>query len=385
MAQPLMPYGRQWVTDEDIAAVAEVLRSDLITQGPISDGFERTVAEYCGAEHAVAVSNGTAALHLAVMAMGLDSDGLLWTTPNTFVASANCARFVGADVDFVDIDPATLNMSPDALQAKLEAAEKSGGLPDIVVPVHFAGASCDMVRIRELSDRYGFRVLEDAAHGIGGKYRGAPIGSCRHSDMTTFSFHPVKIVTTGEGGMVVTNDEELAHKARLLHVHGITRDESIMRGEPDGPWYYQQLALGHNFRITDIQAALGISQMKRIDEFIERRNAIAAAYREAFVSLPVTCQTVPEDALSAYHLFVITLDRHDRREVYDRLREHGIGSAVHYIPVHLQPYYRDLGFKPGDFPNAEDYYARAITLPMYPMMSDDDVATVVAALTTVLD
>lgn len=380
----MIPYGRQWVTEDDIAAVAEVLRSDLITQGPVSDGFERVVAEYCGAEYAVAVSNGTAALHLAVIAMGLDSDGLLWTTPNTFVASANCARFVGADVDFVDMDPATFNMSPDALQDKLEAAEKSGRLPDIVVPVHFAGASCDMVRIHELSERYGFQILEDAAHAIGGKYHGAPVGSCKHSDMTTFSFHPVKIVTTGEGGMVVTNDEGLAHKARLLHVHGITRDESIMRGESDGPWYYQQLALGHNFRITDIQAALGISQMKRIGEFIARRNAIAATYREAFLSLPVACQAVADDALSAYHLFVVTLDHHDRCEVYDRLREHGVGSAVHYIPVHLQPYYRDLGFKAGDFPNAEDYYARAITLPMYPMMSDDDIETVVQALTAVL-
>lgn len=378
----MIPYGRQWVTEEDIAAVTEVLRSDLITQGPMSDRFERDVADYCGARYAVAVSSGTAALHLAVMAMGLGPGGLLWTTPITFVASANCARFVGADVDFVDIDPNTLNMCPDALAAKLETADRAGRLPDVVVPVHFAGASCDMVRIRELADRYGFRIIEDAAHGIGGKLGDAAIGSCRHSDMTTFSFHPVKIITTGEGGLLLTNDEHLAQQARLLHTHGVTRDESLMQSESDGPWYYQQITLGYNFRITDIQAALGVSQLKRIDQFIARRNEIAAAYLAAFADMPVRCQHVPEGVLSAYHLFVIELERGNRLEVYNRLRDLGVGSAVHYIPVHLQPYYRDLGFEPGDFPNAERYYSRAITLPMYPMMSDGEIAEVLAAVRT---
>jgi len=380
----VIPYGRQWISEEDIQAVVDVLRSDLITQGPMSDMFERTVADYCGAEYAVAVANGTAALHLAVMALDLGPGGLLWTSPNTFVASANCARFVGADVDFVDIDPTTLNMSVDALAAKLDAAEKAGRLPDVVVPVHFAGASCDMTRIRELAERYGFKVVEDAAHGIGGKYRGTAVGSCAYSDVTTFSFHPVKIVTTGEGGLVLTNDERVARQARLIHTHGVTRDESLMSWASDGPWYYQQVELGYNFRITDIQAALGVSQMKRIDDFIERRNEIAKEYLDAFAGMPVRCQHVPDDVVSAYHLFVIELDHHDRAVVYDRLRELGVGSAVHYIPVHLQPYYRDLGFMPGDFPNAEDYYARCVTLPMYPMMTESDVATVIKALAIVL-
>jgi len=380
----MIPYGRQWISEEDIAAVVDVLRSDLITQGPMSDCFERTVADYCGADHAVAVANGTAALHLACLALGLRQGGLLWTTPITFVASANCARYVGADVDFVDIDPGTLNMSTLALAEKLEVAERAGRLPDVVVPVHFGGASCDMASIRGLADQYGFKILEDAAHGIGGRYREAKVGSCAYSDATTFSFHPVKIVTTGEGGLVLTNDEEVAAQARLLHTHGVTRDESLMQGPSEGPWYYQQIGLGYNFRLTDIQAALGVSQMKRIDEFIRRRNQIAALYTEAFADLPLRCQSVPADVQSAYHLFVVRLERHDRAEVYDRLRELGVGSAVHYIPVHLQPYYRDLGFNPGDFPNAEDYYAGAMTLPMYPMLTDEDVETVVMALTATL-
>lgn len=380
----MIPYGRQWISEEDIAAVVDVLRSDLITQGPMSDEFERVVAEYCGTRYAVAVSNGTAALHLAVMALGLGPGGLLWTTPITFVASANCARFVGADVDFVDIDPDTLNMSVEALAAKLEQAEQTGRLPNVVVPVHFAGASCDMAAIRRLADRYGFRIIEDAAHGIGGSYRGARVGSCQYSDITTFSFHPVKIVTTGEGGLVLTNDEHIAKQARLLHTHGVTRDESLMAGASHGPWYYEQVALGHNFRITDIQAALGVSQMSRIDQFIARRNEIAARYRAAFEQLPVRCQQVPDDVLSAYHLFVIELEQHDRAAVYQQLREHGVGSAVHYIPVHTQPYYQSLGFQHGDFPNAEKYYSRCITLPDFPLMTSDDVEHVVDAVIRVL-
>lgn len=380
----MIHYGRQSISEDDIAAVSEVLRSDLITQGPKSDEFERIVAEYCGVKHAIAVANGTAALHLAVLVLGLDRGGLLWTSPNTFVASANCARYVGADVDFVDIDPDTLNMSVEALERKLQAAKNSGRLPDVVVPVHFAGASCDMARIRDLADRYGFKIIEDAAHGIGGSYRDTMIGSCTYSDVTTFSFHPVKIVTTGEGGMVLTNDDAIADKARLLHTHGITRDESLMRWEPDGPWYYQQIDLGYNFRLTDIQSALGISQMQRIDAFVDRRNEIAQRYLEAFADLPVRCQTVPDFTRSSYHLFVVELEHHDRATIYDRLRELGVGSAVHYIPVHLQPYYRDLGFAPGDFPNAEGYYSRTITLPMYPSLSDEDVEAVVSALRTAL-
>ena len=380
----MIPYGRQSISENDIAAVVDVLRSPLITQGPVATQFEQAVAEYCGAKYAVAVSNGTAALHVAVMALGLGPGGLLWTSPNTFVASANCARYVGADVDFVDIDPASLNMSVEALAAKLEVADRMGRLPDVVVPVDFAGASCDMEAVREIADRYGFRILEDASHAIGGRYKGEPVGSCRYSDITTFSFHPVKIITSGEGGLVLTNDEELANRARRLHTHGVTRDESLMRGESDGPWYYQQIELGYNYRITDMQAALALSQMGRLDQFVERRNEIAARYRKALAELPVRVQVVPGDVHSAYHLFVIEFERHSRAEIYDRLREHGIGSAVHYIPVHLQPYYRDLGYQRGDFPNAEAYYDRAITLPCYPDLTEEEQDAVISELRRVL-
>jgi UDP-4-amino-4,6-dideoxy-N-acetyl-beta-L-altrosamine transaminase len=376
----VIPYGRQSISEEDIAAVVEVLRSDLITQGPVAGHFEQAVAKYCGVKHAVAVANGTAALHLACLALDLGPGGLLWTSPNTFVASANCARYVGADVDFVDIDPQTYNMSVDALAEKLEDADRAGQLPDVVVPVDFAGASCDMVAIRALADRYGFRVLEDASHAIGGRYHDEPVGSCRYSDATTFSFHPVKIITTGEGGMILTNDAALADRARMLHTHGITRDEALMRGASEGLWYYQQLELGYNYRITDMQAALGLSQMGRVDAFVARRNEIAERYLEAFADLPARCQMVPAEAYSAYHLFVIEALERDRTDLYYRLRELDVGSAVHYIPVHLQPYYRDLGFAPGDFPNAEAYYARAVTLPLYPAMDDRDVEAVIRAL-----
>lgn len=380
----MIPYGRQWISDEDIEAVVDVLRSDFLTQGPAIPAFEHAVAEYCGTKHAVAVSNGTAALHLSCLAFDLGPGGRLWTTPITFVASANCARYVGADVDFVDIDPATLNMSVDSLAEKLEVAEKAGLLPDLVVPVHFGGASCDMAPIRELSARYGFRVLEDASHAVGGRYLGRPVGCCDHSDAVVFSFHPVKIVTTGEGGMVLTNDDALADRVRLLRTHGITREESLMRGASEGGWYYQQLELGYNYRITDLQAALGVSQLTRIDEFVARRNEIAARYREAFASMDVRSQTVREGVYSAYHLYVIEFEQVARADAFERLREAGLGVNVHYIPVHLQPYYRDLGFAPGDFPNAEAYYGRAVTLPLYPAMTDADVDAVIDAVRNVL-
>jgi UDP-4-amino-4,6-dideoxy-N-acetyl-beta-L-altrosamine transaminase len=380
----VIPYGRQSISEEDIAAVVDILRSDLITQGPVAGHFEQAVAEYCGVQHAVAVANGTAALHLSCLALGLGPGGLLWTSPNTFVASANCARYVGADVDFVDIDPYTYNMSVDVLAEKLEAADRIGKLPDIVVPVDFAGASCDLVAVRALADKYGFRILEDASHAIGGRYKDEPVGSCRYSDVTTLSFHPVKIITTGEGGMILTNDATLAGRARMLHTHGITRDETLMRGASEGLWYYQQLELGYNYRITDMQAALGLSQMGRVDAFVARRNEIAARYLEAFAELPVRCQSGTAEAYSAYHLFVIEALNRDRTDLYYRLRDLGVGSAVHYIPVHLQPYYRDLGFASGDFPNAEAYYARAVTLPMYPAMCEREVKAVIEAVTTAL-
>ncbi len=379
----MIPYGRQSIDDDDIAAVVEALRSDFITQGPAIEEFERTVAEYCGVKHAVAVSNGTAALHVAVLAAGLRAGERLWTSPITFVASANCARYVGADVDFVDIDPDTLNLDPVALAEKLERAAAEGTLPKVVIPVHFGGQSCDMDRISELAERYGFTVIEDASHAIGGSWNGDKVGSCARSWMTTFSFHPVKIVTTAEGGMVTTNDEDIAERLKLFRTHGVTRDTSLMRNPSEGGWYYEQVELGYNYRLTDIQAALGTSQMRRIDGFVERRNELAARYAELLSGLPLDVQQVLPAAHSAYHLFVVRLrdeSAASRREFFDRLREAGIGANVHYIPVHLQPYYRDLGFGPGDFPVAEAYYRRAVTLPLYPAMTDADQDAVVAAV-----
>jgi UDP-4-amino-4,6-dideoxy-N-acetyl-beta-L-altrosamine transaminase len=377
----MIPYGKQWVSDEDIAAAVEVLKSDFLTQGPEIDRFERAVAEYCGVEHAVAVSNGTAALHVACMAAGLGPGDLLWTSPITFAASANCGRYVGADVDFVDIEPATLNMDVDALAAKLAVAEAEGRLPKMVVPVDFGGLSCDMRRIRELANRYGFLILEDAAHALGGRYLGEPVGSCRFSDMAMFSFHPVKSITTGEGGMIVTNDSVLADRMRLLRTHGITRDPSLMRGESEGGWYYEQVELGFNMRITDIQCALGRSQMARLDGFVSKRNELAERYRELLADLPLRWQSGTSDAYSAHHLFVVRLDdAKSRSRVFDEMRNAGVNVNVHYIPVHLQPYYRDLGFAQGDLPNAEAYYAGALTLPLYPSMSERDQDAVVAAL-----
>lgn len=368
----MIPYGRQSISEQDIAAVSEVLGSDWLTQGPAIERFERKVAEYCGAGFAVAVSNGTAALHAAVHAAGLGPGGLLWTSPVSFVASANCARYVGAEVDFVDIDPETLNMSSEALAAKLCAAEASGRLPDVVVPVHFGGSSADMRAIRELADGYGFTIVEDAAHALGGRYDETRVGSCAFGDMTTFSTHPVKLITTGEGGLVLTNDAALAERLRLFRSHGITRDPSRMTRPAPGAWYYEQIELGYNYRMTDIQAALGASQMDRLDEFVAARNERARRYDAAFAGTGIGTQLVAPGNLSAYHLYVIRVRPEVRTEVFNLLREDGIGVNVHYIPIHLQPYYRDLGFSEGMFPNAEEYYAGAITLPLFPGLTDDE-------------
>lgn len=384
----MIPYGRQDISDDDVAAVVAVLRSDWLTQGPAIERFEQAVAQYCGAQYAVAVSNATAALHIACLAAGLGPGDALWTSPNTFVASANCALYCGARPDFVDIDPATLNIGVDALAQRLAEAQQRGALPKVLVPVHFAGQPCDMRRIGALAKQYGIAVIEDASHAIGGRYLDAAVGSCQFSDMTVFSFHPVKIVTTGEGGMVLTNNRQLYEKLLLLRSHGITRNPDAMQGAPDGPWYYEQVALGFNYRMTDLQAALGASQMGRIDQFVERRQALARRYAVLLRGLPLVLPVEHPDASSATHLYVIRLRlgaiKASHREVFEGLRARAIGVNLHYIPVHTQPYYRALGFAPGDFPHAEQYYREAISLPMFPGLDEAAQDQVVAALREVL-
>ena len=384
MTAKAIPYGHQSVSEADVAAVIEVLKSEWLTQGPAVERFERAVADACGAGYSVAVNSGTSALHIACLAKGLGPGDVLWTSPNTFVASANCALYCGARVDFVDIDPRTYNMSVACLEEKLRKAEPSGGLPKIVIPVHFAGQSCEMARIRELSREYGFAVIEDASHAIGGGYRGTDIGSCVFSDMTVFSYHPVKIITTGEGGMVLTNRQDVYERLVLFRSHGITRNPGAMLGKSHGPWYYQQVELGFNYRMNDIQAALGASQLHRLKEFVERRRLLAQRYNSAFMDMPVEVPWQHPDADSAYHLYVLRLKTEEagksRRQVFEDLRAAGIGVNVHYIPVHLQPYYRRLGFQPGDFPEAEKYYDEAITLPLFAGLSEEDQDYVIDAV-----
>lgn len=378
-------YGRQDITDDDVEAVVAVLRSDYLTQGPAIPQFEQALCALTGSPHAVAMANATAALHLSCLALDVGPGDLVWTSPISFVASANCALFCGADVDFVDIDPVSINMSVTALEAKLQHAEAEGRLPKVVIPVHFAGQACDMDAIAALARRYGFRIIEDASHAVGGLFGNVPIGACAHSDIAVFSFHPVKIVTTGEGGAALTQDPELARRLDLLRSHGTTRREEAMTGPSEGAWYYEQLALGFNYRMTDIQAALGTSQLTRIDDYLARRHEIANAYDERLAGLPLTRPTRLSGRYSALHLYVVQLnDARRRREVFEAMRAAGIGVNVHYIPIHLQPFYRDMGFAPGQFPVAEDYYSRAITLPLHPLLSSEDLDRVVAALTDAL-
>lgn len=381
-----IPYGRQSINEADIQAVVEVLRSDFITQGPAIERFEQAVAQYCGVKYAVAVSNATAALHIACLALELGPHDTLWTAPNTFVASANCGRYCGASVDFVDTDPATYVMDVTALEAKLKATQAKGqALPQIVIPVQFAGQCVEMDRLSQLAKTYGFAVVEDAAHGIGGKYRQKPIGSCEYSEMTVFSFHPVKIITTAEGGMITTNREDLYQKLLRLRSHGITRDERLMRNPAEGPWYYEQLELGFNYRMTDMQAALGYSQMQRLDDFVARRHVLAKRYDTLLADLPVTCPQQHPDSYSALHLYPMQVSRPElRRPVFEALRAASIGVNVHYMPVYLQPYYRDLGFAPGLCPNAEAYYQRAISLPLYYDLTEAEQDRVVETLKAAL-
>jgi UDP-4-amino-4,6-dideoxy-N-acetyl-beta-L-altrosamine transaminase len=381
----MIPYGAQNILDEDIAAVAAVLKSPFLTQGPVVPAFESKLAAYTGAKHAVAVNSATSALHLACLALGLQAGDVLWTSPITFVASANCALYCDAQVDFVDIDPQTFNISIEALQTKLKQAKAQGRLPKVLVCVHLCGQSCDMQAIARLSSIYGFKIIEDASHAVGAKYLNEPVGNCRFSDITVFSFHPVKIITSAEGGMALTNDPSLAHSMEQLRSHGITRDPSKMTREPDGPWYYQQTELGFNYRMTEMQAALGVSQMDRLDTYVAKRHTLVRRYDSKLSVLPLSTPWQHPDSYSSFHLYVIRLqDANQRRQVFEALRTRGIGVNVHYIPVHLQPYYQKMGFSTGDYPEAERYYAQAISLPLFPGLSDTDQDHVIRSLTEVL-
>ncbi|HDY7969247.1 TPA: UDP-4-amino-4,6-dideoxy-N-acetyl-beta-L-altrosamine transaminase [Vibrio vulnificus] len=388
MRTVVIPYGKQDINQQDINSVVDVLKSDFLTQGPQVPAFEQALIEHTGASYALAVNSATSALHIACLALGLGEGDWLWTSPITFVASANCGLYCGAKIDFVDIDPSTYNMCPRRLEEKLIKAKAEGKLPKVVVPVHLCGQPCDMAAIAKLAKVYNFKVIEDASHAIGGKYQGLPIGNCEYSDITVFSFHPVKIVTTAEGGAVMTNQKALSDKMTLLRSHGITRDPEQMEGESHGGWYYQQIDLGFNYRMTELQAALGVSQMQRLDDFVAARHHLANRYNRLLQSLPVVLPYQLENTYSGLHLYVIRLQLDKlsltHKEVFEALRGKGIGVNLHYIPVHTQPYYEKMGFREGDFPESERYYREAISLPMFHTMSTDQQDEVVRVLSEVL-
>ena len=380
----MIPYGRQDITQADVDAVVAVLRSDHLTQGPVVPAFEKAVADYCGVQYSVAVNSATSALHVACLALSVGKGDIVWTTTISFVASANCALYCGATVDFIDIDPRTYNLSTEHLAEKLALAEKIGKLPKVVIPVHLCGQPCDMAGIHALSQRYGFKIIEDASHAIGGEYKGEPIGNCRYSDITIFSFHPVKIITTAEGGMALTNSAELTNRMALFRSHGITRNPTQMTYESDGPWYYQQIELGYNYRMTDMQAALGVSQMMRLTDYVKRRHDIAQRYNKLLADLPLTLPWQHPDSHSAYHLYVIRLQlgkiNATHRKVFEYLQAKEIMVNLHYIPVHTQPYYMRMGFGGGEFPAAENYYQEAISIPMHVNLTDEDLKYVAQCL-----
>lgn len=378
----MIPYGRQDISEEDVQAVVDILKSDFLTQGPAVPAFEDRLAGYCGSRYGIAVNSATSALHLACLALGVGPGDRVWTSAITFVASANAALYCGASVDFVDIDAVSYNMCPQKLAEKLSEAAKTGTLPKVIIPVHMTGQSCDMKAIKSVTDPHGIKIIEDASHAIGGRYMGDPVGSCRYSDITVFSFHPVKIITTGEGGMAMTNDPLLAQRMRMDRAHGITRDQEQMQNAPHGGWYYEQIRLGFNYRMTDIAAALGFRQLDRMDSFIDQRHRIAAAYKKGFSGLPLTIPQQSPDTRTSYHLYVVRVDRaagQSRKTVFDELRHAGIGVNVHYIPVYKHPWYRQMGFPDDYCPKAEAYYAEAISLPMFPALTEQDQQTVINA------
>jgi UDP-4-amino-4,6-dideoxy-N-acetyl-beta-L-altrosamine transaminase len=386
----MIPYGRQEITEADITEVEKVLRSDFLTQGPMVPRFEQSVANYCGVSYAVAVNSATSALHIACLALDLAPGDWLWTSPNTFVASANCGRYCGANVDFIDIDPKTYNISVELLSEKLKQAEKSGRLPKIVIPVHFAGQPCDMPAIHDLSKHYGFKVIEDASHAIGSSYNKIKVGSCAHSDITVFSFHPVKIITTGEGGMALTNNEDYANRIRRLRAHGITNDKELMQPRPENEiWNYQQIELGFNYRMNDIQAALGLSQMKLLNERVNKRHEIAKLYNTELKNLPVILPWQSPETYSSYHLYPIRIKENIKKkmqlQVYDKLWQNDIKVNLHYTPVHRHPYYENLGFKKNDFPEAEKFHREVISIPMFPTLTNKQQNFVIKSLENIIE
>lgn len=384
----MIPYGKQDINQDDIDAVTRILQSDYLTQGPAGPAFESAIKEYCNASFAVSVNSATSALHISCLALGVGPDDYVWTSPVTFVASANCALYCGAKIDFVDIDKDTYNLSVEALERKLQEAEQAGTLPKVVIPVHLSGQSCDMESIYALSKKYKFKIIEDASHAIGAKYQGEAIGGGQFSDITVFSFHPVKIITTAEGGVAVTNDPVLAESLFLLRSHGVTRDQVLMENVSDGPWYYEQVSLGFNYRMTDLQAALGLSQMQRLDGFVNKRHEIAERYYQLLDGLPVISPFQSPDSFSSFHLYIIRLKLDEiklsHKAVFEKLRSRGIGVNLHYIPVHLQPYYQKKGFKDVSYPIAEKYYEEAISLPLHPSLSAVEVEKVVSVLRDIL-
>lgn len=384
----MIPYGKQDISQQDIDGVVEVLKSDFLTQGPKVPQFEEALMLHSGAKHAFAVNSATSALHVACMALELGEGDWLWTSPVTFVASANAGLYCGAKVDFVDIDPKTYNMCPEQLEKKLAEARSSGCLPKVLIPVHLCGQPCDMKTIQRLCKEYGIRIIEDASHAIGGKYLGRPIGDCEYSDITVFSFHPVKIVTTAEGGAALTNDDKLAEKIALYRSHGITRDQGLMIQPSHGPWFYDQITLGYNYRMTELQAALGVTQMKRLNEFVSQRHIIARRYDVLLEDLPVVIPFQMDGTYSGLHLYVIRLKLDNitisHKQVFEELRANGIGVNIHYIPVHMHSFYRSMGFKLGDFPESEKYYSEAISLPMYPNLAEEDQNKVVDILASIV-
>ena len=378
-------YGRQSINDSDIESVVKILKSDFLTQGPTIERFEKCVAEYCGAKYAVAVTNATSALHIACLAAGLGTGDSLWTSPITFTASANCGRYCGADIEFVDIDENTYNMSVQALEEKLQVSEK---LPKVIVPVHLAGQSCDMKKIFELAKKYNFTILEDASHAVGADYLSFKVGACKYSDMAVFSFHPVKIITTGEGGMILTNRKDLYEKLLLYRSHCITRNPALMTHDSDGSWYYQQIDLGFNYRMTDIQAALGLSQMQRLDKFIEKRRKLAVRYDEKLKNLPLKIPYVAQDTNPSWHLYIVRVNfdkvTKTKQQIFDEMKARGITLNLHYIPVHTQPYYEKLGHHPEECPNSLEYYRDAMTLPLYYDLTESQQDFIVKSLSEVL-